>query len=404
MIKDSLGSLAVFGGPPAFGEKLHVGRPNLGNRAKLLERVNNILDNCWLTNNGPYVQELEQHIAHMVGARHCIAVCNATVALVLAIRALELRGEVIVPSFTFVATAHALQWEGVTPIFTDIDPSTHNLDPARIEQMITPRSSGIIGVHLWGRPCNVEALEEIAARHKLKLLFDAAHALGCSFKGTMIGTFGDAEVLSFHATKVINSFEGGAVVTNNESLANKLRLMRNFGFAGYDNVTQLGLNGKMTEVCAAMGLTSLEAMPEIMAVNRQNYETYKGGLTGFPGISLIEYDVSEHNNYHYIVIDVDSAKAPLHRDELLAVLRRENVLARKYFWPGCHRMSPYSSLYPDAYLHLAQTERIASQVLVLPTGQSVTPEIIRVICDLILCAFENAGEIRKFLEKQPANG
>jgi dTDP-4-amino-4,6-dideoxygalactose transaminase len=403
MIKDSPESLAVFGGPPAFGEKLHVGRPNLGNRAKLLERVNNILDDRWLTNDGPYVQEFEQRIADMIGVRHCVAMCNATVALEITIRALELSGEVIVPSFTFVATAHALQWQGVTPVFSDIDPKSHNLDPARIEQMITSRTSAIIGVHLWGRACNVEALASIAASRGLKLLFDAAHAFGCSHKGRMIGGFGDAEVLSFHATKIINSFEGGAVVTNNDVLANKISLMRNFGFAGYDNVTRLGLNGKMTEVCAAMGLTSLEAMPGIVAVNRRNCGVYRESLRALPGISLVEYDPREHNNFHYIVVEIDPERAPLNRGELLAVLHKENVLARRYFWPGCHRMAPYGSLYPGAHLFLPQTERVAAQVMTLPTGQAITPEIIRNICDIISTAFENAAEVRKLLEKKPAD-
>jgi dTDP-4-amino-4,6-dideoxygalactose transaminase len=398
-----LEDLAFYGAPPAFNEKLHVGRPNIGDRAKLLERVNNILDNCWLTNNGPYVQEFERRIADMIGVRHCVAMCNATVALEITIRALELSGEVIIPSFTFVATAHALQWQGVTPVFSDIDSKSHNLDPARIEQMITPRTSAIIGVHLWGRACNVEALASIAASRGLKLLFDAAHAFGCSHKGKMIGGFGEAEVFSFHATKVINSFEGGAVVTNDDALANKIRLMHNFGFAGYDNVTRLGLNGKMTEVCAAMGLTSLEAMPGIVAVNRRNCEVYREGLMGLPGISLIEYDPSERNNYHYIVIEIDPKRAPLNRDELWAVLNRENVLARRYFWPGCHRMAPYRSLYPGTHLFLPQTERVAAKVMTLPTGQAITPEIIRKICDIISTAFENAAEVRKLLEKEPAD-
>lgn len=403
MSKNRLEDLAVYGGPPAFNEKLHVGRPNIGNRAKLLERVNNIVDNRWLTNNGPYVQEFEQRIADLIGVRHCVATCNATVALEITIRALELTGEVIVPSFTFVATAHALQWQDTTPVFADIDPTSHNLDAARVEQMITPRTSAIIGVHLWGRACNVEALAEIAARRGLKLLFDAAHAFGCSHKGRMIGGFGDAEVFSFHATKIINSFEGGAVVTNNDVLANKIRLMRNFGFAGYDNVTRLGLNGKMTEVCAAMGLTSLEAMPGIVAVNRRNRKIYRDGLIGLPGISLVEYDSSEHSNYHYVVIEVDPERAPLNRDELLAVLHKENVLARRYFWPGCHRMAPYGSLYPGAHLLLPETERVAAQVMTLPTGQAITSEIIRNICDIIRTAFENAAEVRKLLEKEPAD-
>src|SRR3977135_1729423 len=156
MIKPRVEDFALFGGPPIFREKLHVGCPNSGDRSKFLERLNNILDTRWFTNNGPYVQEFEQRIAHMIGVRHCIAACNATIALEMVIRALDLRGEVIIPSFTFIATAHALQWQGITPVFADIDPSTHNLDPASVEQMITPQTSAIIGVHLWGRPCNIE--------------------------------------------------------------------------------------------------------------------------------------------------------------------------------------------------------------------------------------------------------
>ena len=192
-------------------------------------------------------------------------------------------------------------------------------------------------------------------------------------------------------------------MTNNDVLANKIRLMRNFGFAGNDEVTHLGINGKMTEVCAAMGLTSLEAMDEIVAANRRNYEVYRDGLRALPGISLIEYDPKENNNYHYVVIEIDPQRAPLNRDELLVVLHEENVLARRYFWPGCHRMEPYNSLYPEAHLFLPQTERVAAQVMTLPTGQTITPEIIRAICDIIRFAFENTGEIRKILEKKPAD-
>lgn len=397
--KTRLEDLAIYGAHPAFDDDLHVGRPNLGNRGALLKRLNELLDNRWLTNDGPYVQEFEQRIADVIGVRHCIAMCNATSALEITIRALELSGEVIVPSFTFIATAHALQWQGITPVFADIDPSTHNLDPARVEQLITPRTTGILGVHLWGRACNVNALAEIAAAHGLKLLFDAAHAFGCSYKGEMIGRFGSAEIFSFHATKVINSFEGGAVATNNDLLADKIRLMRNFGFAGYDDVTQLGLNGKMTEICAAMGLTSLEAMLEIVEINKRNYKAYRDGLAGLREVSLIGYDPAEHNNYHYVVIEVDP-KAPLNRDELLTVLHKENVLARRYFWPGCHRMAPYNALYQNTSATLPQTERMASKVIILPTGQTITLEIIQMICSLIRCAFDNAGEIRKSLETQ----
>ncbi|MFL6520952.1 MAG: aminotransferase class I/II-fold pyridoxal phosphate-dependent enzyme [Chthoniobacterales bacterium] len=400
-MKTTLNDLAMFGGTPAFKEALHVGRPNLGDRATFLDRINQILDSRWLSNMGPQELEFEDRVANTVGVEHCVAMCNATVALEIAIRSLDLKGEVIVPSFTFVATAHALQWQRVTPVFCDIDPNTHNLDPAKVEAMITPQTSGILGVHLWGRPCDTTALQAIANKHRLKLLFDAAHAFGCSYGGKQIGGFGDAEILSFHATKFVNSFEGGAVVTNNAELAAQIRLMRNFGFCGYDEVTQLGINGKMSEVCAAMGLTSLEAMDTIVEVNRRNWKAYREGLMGLPGISLLEYDNRERNNYHYVVIEVDSTRAALERDQLLELLHKENVLARRYFWPGCHRMEPYKSLYPNAHLSLAQTERVAAQIITLPTGQTITPEMIGKICSIIRMAFENAPAIRGVLKEKP---
>src|SRR5205823_3737043 len=203
-------------------------------------RFDDMLDRGWLSNEGPFVQEFEKRIEQMLGVRHCIAMCNATVGLEIAIRAAGLTGEVIVPSFTFVATAHALQWQQITPVFCDIDPKSYTLDPARIEELITPRATGLIGVHLWGRPCDVEALTDIARRYRLKLLFDAAHSFACTHQGRMIGNFGEAEVFSFHATKFVNAFEGGAVVTNNDDLAARIRLMKNFGFAGYDDVVYVG--------------------------------------------------------------------------------------------------------------------------------------------------------------------
>ncbi len=209
MNKSRITDLAKYGGSPAFREKLHVGRPNIGDRNALMNRINDLLDRRWLTNNGPFVHEFENKIAQLTQTKHCVVMCNATIALEIAIRALELRGEVIMPSFTFVATAHALQWQEITPVFCDIDPLTHTIDPQKVEELITPRTTGIIGVHLWGRACRVEALSEIAKRRNLRLLFDAAHAFACSHMGTMIGNFGDAEIFSFHATKFFNSFEGG---------------------------------------------------------------------------------------------------------------------------------------------------------------------------------------------------
>jgi dTDP-4-amino-4,6-dideoxygalactose transaminase len=235
-----------LGGAPAFSEKLYVGRPNIGERNRLFARIEDMLDRRWLTNGGQYEQEFEQRICDLIGVKHCIAMCNATVALEIAIRALGMSGEVIVPAFTFVATAHALQWQEITPVFADVNPQTHNIDPRAVERMLTPRTTGIIGVHLWGQPCAVDALAELAARHRLHLLYDAAHAFGCAHHGRMIGNFGDAEVYSFHATKFFNTFEGGAVVTNNDALAEFwLRRLRSgcLRWNQRQNERDLGRNG-----------------------------------------------------------------------------------------------------------------------------------------------------------------
>jgi len=394
--------LAIFGSPPAFREKVHVGRPNIGNRERLLERINDILDRRWLTNNGRYVQEFEREVARLAGVRHCIAACNGTIALEIVIRALGLEGEVIVPSFTFVATAHALQWQEIKPVFCDIDPKTYTLSPGRVEEMITPATTGIIGVHLWGRSCDVEALGEIAGRHGLKLLFDAAHAFGCSRRGRMIGSFGNAEVFSFHATKFLNTFEGGAILTNDDALAEKVRLMKNFGFSGYDNVIHIGTNGKMSEVSAAMGLTGLESMDEFISANRRNYREYREGVKGLPGVSLIGYDESEACNYQYIVLEVDEEQTGIGRDHLVWILHAENVIARRYFFPGCHRMEPYRSYFPHAGLVLPETEKLANRVLLLPTGTSVSSGDIRKICSIVRRAVANGPGLRAKLEESAA--
>lgn len=362
---------------------LYVGRPNIGDRAALLARINGMLDRRWLSNDGPLVQEFEQRICGLLGVKHAVALCNATVGLEIASKALGLTGEVIVPSYTFIATAHALQWQGIKPVFCDIDPVTHNLDPACIERLITSRTTGIVGVHVWGRPCDTEGIESVARAHGLKVMYDAAHAFGCSSGGKMVGGFGACEVFSFHATKFINCFEGGAVTTDNDELADKMRLMRNFGFAGFDNVIYSGVNGKMSEVCAAMGLTSLEAMEDIVAVNRRNYFAYCEGLRSVAGVSVIRYDEVERNNHQYVVVEVDQDVCPRSRDEIIDVLHSENIIARKYFWPGCHRMEPYRTTQPDAGRNLPVTEKVATRVIVLPTGQTVNEEAVARICKII---------------------
>jgi dTDP-4-amino-4,6-dideoxygalactose transaminase len=370
--------LAINGAAPAFSEPLHVGRPNMGDRAAFLSFAAEIYERRWLTNNGPLVQELERRIAERLGVRHCVAMCNGTVALEIAIRALGLKGEVIVPSYTFIATAHALHWQAITPVFADIDPLTHALDPEAVRRAITPRTTGIIGVHLWGRPADIEGLQAIADEHGLQLMFDAAHAFDCSYHGRKIGGFGRCEVLSFHATKVFNSFEGGAVVTDDGELAQAMRLIRNFGFAGFDNVIHPGTNGKMTEISAAMGLVNLESLPSFVGTNRRHHATYKAELSGIPGLQVLDYDPSTEPNYQYVVAEV-GAEFCATRDQLIEALHAENILARKYFWPGCHRMQPYRDLYPAAAKELPETEAVSGRVVVLPTGSTLSDDDIRTV-------------------------
>ncbi len=382
-MKHTPSDLALYGGQPAFAEPLHVGRPNIGNRERFLERVNAMLDRRWFTNNGPYVQEFEHKLAEYTGVKHAVVMTNATLAQEIAVRAASISGEVVLPSFTFIATAHALQWQEITPVFCDVAPGTHHIDPNRVEDMLTPRTSAIIGVHVWGAPCDIDALTEIAHRRGLHLMFDAAHAIGCSYRGQMIGGFGEAEIVSFHATKFLNSFEGGAVLTNDDQLANRMRYMRNFGFAGIDRVDYVGTNGKMTEVAAAMGLTSLECIDDIIATNLRNYRAYQQGLANLPGIKLYTYDEAEKNNFQYVIVEVDEAEAGVSRDLLVRILHAENVLARRYFYPGCHQMEPYRSYYPHARLLLPETEKLTQRVMSLPTGTAVDVEAIAQICEIV---------------------
>ncbi len=382
-VKTAVDELAVFGGPPAFDRKLQVGQPNLGDRAYFMQRVERILDSKWYTNHGECVQELEAALCRYLGVKHCVAVANATLGLEIAIRAMPMQGEVIVPSMTFVATAHALQWQQVKPVFCDVDAASHLLDPREVRRLITERTTGIIGVHLWGRACPVEELQEIADEHGLHLMFDAAHAFGCTHGGRLVGGFGQAEVFSFHATKFFNTFEGGAITTNDDALAARLRAMVNFGFTGVDEVSYVGTNGKMSEVSAAMGLASLRCIDQFVAANRLNHDTYRRRLAQVPGMLLRDWAPQERNNLQYVVVEYTPAAGGPTRDDILAALRAENVMARKYFWPGCHRMEPYRTLNAGMPQRLERTEALVEKLLVLPTGTGVGAAEIEGICNLL---------------------
>jgi dTDP-4-amino-4,6-dideoxygalactose transaminase len=336
-------------------------------------------------------------ICQYLGVRNSITICNATIALEIAIKSLGMKGEVIVPSFTFVATAHSLQWQGITPVFCDISFKNHCIDTKKIEKLITSRTTGIIGVHIWGIPCEIDVLKKIANKHNIKLMFDSAHAFGSQYKGQYLGNFGELEVFSFHATKFLNSFEGGVITTNNDELADKLRLMRNFGFKGFDNVIYLGTNGKMTEVCAAMGITSLESISLLIKKNKANYFLYDKYLENIPGIELINYSETEKRNYQYIIIEVNEKILGVSRDILMKILHSENIIARRYFYPGCHNMEPYKSDIDYSSSSLVRTIKVSNRILSLPTGSEIDEIKIKKVCNIIKNVQIHAEELMKLV-------
>lgn len=389
--------LALFTGVPTFRERRAVGRPNIVDPAKVLDRIAGALDQVWLTNDGPLVRELEERLADYLDVPHCIATSNATAALELVMRSLDLSGEVIVPSWTFIADPHAVLWTGLDPVFCDVDRVTQCIDPERVEAAITPDTSAILAVHLWGRGCDVRALADIADRHGLELIYDAAHALGCRIEGRRVGGFGRAEVFSLHATKMVNSFEGGVITTSDDDHAATLRRARNFGFCDEDEVSMAGTNAKMSEPSAAMGLTSFEAIDELIAHNHANYDAYRAAVAAIPGVDLPAIDASDDSNRHYVVLDIDAEAAGLTRNEIVDVLRADNVWARRYFYPGCHRQEPYRTTHPDAGSTLPVTEALAERVMVLPTGSAVVPEDASRIGSLIATAVDQAPAVRRTL-------
>lgn len=368
---------------PLFDRPIRTGRPNIGDRATLHRLLDEILDRRWLTNNGPVVQEFERRIAEYLGVRHCIAVSNGTVAIEVAVKALGLTGEVILPSFTFVASAHALSWVGLRPVFCDIDASTYCIDPSRIPALVTDRTSAIMGVHVYGRPCDTAGLGAVGHAAGVPVIYDAAHAFGCSHDGAMIGSFGACETFSFHATKFFNTFEGGAITTDDDCLAEELRRCRSFGYAdGSRASSSVGTNAKMTEVSAAMGLVNLDSIEQIIQRNRENHTAYREGLDSIAGLSVIPFDLDERNNYQYAVLEV-LEPFPLTAGELMRRLERENVFVQRYFAPPVHRQAPYLAAVGSAGRALPETDGLAERVVALPTGSAVSPDDARRIASFI---------------------
>jgi dTDP-4-amino-4,6-dideoxygalactose transaminase len=392
-VKERVGDFALFGGERAFAEPLHVAQLNFPPWDKVEEAFRGIFTRRYFANHGPLVRELDERFAEFVGAEHAVSVTNGTVALTIMARSLELSGEVIVPAFTFPASAQALSWAGLKPALCDVDRRTHMITPETIEPHVGPRTAGILGVHLWGRPCMPERLEEFAARRGLALFFDACHAIGCRSGGRRIGTFGRAEAFSFHATKIVNGGEGGCVTTNDSRLADRLRTMRNFHPSETYAGGMLRMNGKMSEAQAALALLSLDDYDRNAAANRRRFQAYQEGMRGIKGISLLPYEPANEGNCQYIVVEVDEEETGVSRDTLLDLLSAENVLCRRHFYPGVNHMAHYSSPSPGGGA-FPGSEALCRSLLQLPNGQNVTEGDALTICGLMESAIRLAGPIR----------
>jgi dTDP-4-amino-4,6-dideoxygalactose transaminase len=371
----------------------------LASTQQLADALSDVFDSGWLTNDGKCVHQLEQLICERLCVRNCVAVANGTLGLELAATSLMSKhGEVIVPSFTFIATAHALSWLGYTPVFAEVDNMTHVLSPADVEAHITSRTVGILGVHLWGTPCAVRPLTEIAKKYSIPLFFDAAHAFLCADAYIPIGNFGACEVFSFHATKFFNTVEGGAITTDDDTLAQRLREMRNFGFpgTGVTYVQRGGINAKLSEVHAAIGIENWSILNNVILRNMGNYARYQRNLNGCGGISVYEH--SGNRNYQYVVITLTDKNTSA--DVLARMLKAENVLARRYFSPPCHLQEPYR--YVPRSGTLKNTEALSKQTLVLPTGLAVDGADVDQISELILYYLYHTEEVDEYLRRNDA--
>lgn len=327
------------------------------------------LEKIWssgiLTNNGPLHQQLEREVSDYLGVAETAIFNNGTIALVTAVQAMKLSGEVITTPYSFVATAHAIDWAKLTPVFVDIDATSLNIDPNRIEAAITPNTSAILAVHCYGNPCDVETIETIAKRHNLKVIYDAAHAFGVTYKGKSLLRHGDLSILSFHATKVFNTFEGGAIIAPSAEMKAHLSQLRNFGIIDETTVSHNGLNGKMSEVHAAMGLLQLRHIESALTARRAIDQQYREAIADIPGIDCLTYNPHSTPNHSYFPVLVKK-DYPLSRDDLYEALKRAEIFSRRYFYPLISNMDTYRHMPSADRARLPVANRIADQVLCLP--------------------------------------
>jgi dTDP-4-amino-4,6-dideoxygalactose transaminase len=383
---------AIAGGRPLFDERLPIVSPEGLPGDEFLRDVQRILQSRQLT-NATFVREIESAAAAYLAVPHCVAVSSCTTGLVLTLRALGLQGEVVLPSFTFHATAHSVLWNSLKPVFVDCDPETFCIDPQAVQARITPKTAGILGVHLFGNPASVMELEEIAASGKVCLILDAAHAFGSKVGGRHIGTFGTAEIFSLSPTKVLVAGEGGLIATRDATLAQRLRAARNYGDAGNYDPELLGLNARMSEFHAALALRGLDGLDARIERRNQIRLHYLRRLEPVPGLSFQEIRPGNRSACKDFGVLVDETAFGSSRDWLFDALQKENIEVRRYFWPPVHRQKLFRELWDVQPLPV--TEQISNRVLNLPIYSSLRDEDVDKVCDAVLRAHEFAVTRRK---------
>jgi dTDP-4-amino-4,6-dideoxygalactose transaminase len=369
--------------PPPFSEPVFVTRPLFPALADYQAGLAGIWERRWLTNKGELHDELEAALAAHLRAPHLSLVANGTAGLMLACRALDLSGEAVTTPFTSPATVNALHWCGLKPVFADIDPVTLTLDPAAVAKAVSPATSAIVGVHLYGRPCDVEALQTIAKRHNLRVIYDCAHAFGTEISGRAIAEFGDASVFSFHATKLFNTAEGGAVAASDPAVKRKVDLLRTLGIQDETTVALPGMNARMNELEAAFGLANLKIVEAERDARAGIAKVYRERLAGIGGLSCLEMPPSVRDSQHYFVIRIDNAQCKIARDALYKRLKAFNIFSRRYFYPLCSEFPFYRKLPSSSAKNLPHATRAADEVLCLPFYGALGLDAAHRICDTV---------------------
>ncbi|EKS7214360.1 dTDP-4-amino-4,6-dideoxy-D-glucose aminotransferase VioA [Enterobacter ludwigii] len=346
-------------------KNIPVTQPFLPELSEFIPYLEKIWDNKWLTNNGPFHQQLEKELCEYLGVDYISLFNNATIALITALQALRISGEVITTPYSFIATSHSILWNGLKPVFVDIDPDTFNIDPKKIEAAITPNTTAIMPVHCYSSPCDVEAIQEIADNYGLRVIYDAAHAFGVNYKGQSILRFGDMSILSFHATKVFNTFEGGAIICQDAKTKQRIDRLKNFGIADELTVTAPGINGKMSEINAAFGLVQLKHINSAIEQRRRIDLAYRRELTQIKGITVPAASEHSNSNYSYFPVLIEP-EFRMTRDELYFELKKNNVLSRRYFYPLISNMPMYRGIESAAIENLPLSNAVSDKVLCLP--------------------------------------